>query len=183
MISRGGESLSSARGLLDRMAYSPEMQGRVASYTGPQSAQGLATGSRLELERLQNLQRASPRVGSETATNASDIAEGAGRVIDAGRKLARGDVIGLGIDWLRSRGINDATAQAMVETVLDPNGLSRTVDYIRARQGPSAAVQFLRQRQQLIQSVPTLQLTAQGAANASVPQVLSGVAAQEDQPQ
>lgn len=183
MISRGGESLSSARGLLDRVAYSPEMQGRVASYTGPQPAQNLATGARLELERLQNIQRASPRVGSETATNASDIAEGAGRVIDAGRKLARGDVIGLGIDWLRSRGINDATAQAMVETVLDPNGLSRTVDYIRARQGPNAAVQFLRQRQQLIQSVPTLQLTAQGAANASVPQLFSGVAAQEEQPQ
>lgn len=182
MISRGGESLSSARSLLDRMAYSPEMQGRVASYTGPQSAQGLATGARLELERLQNIQRASPRVGSETATNASDIAEGAGRIVEAGKKLARVDVIGLGIDWLRSRGINDATAQAMVETVLDPNGLSRTVDYIRARQGPSAAVQFLRQRQQLIQSVPTLQLTAQGAANASVPQVFSGVAAQEDRP-
>ena len=183
MIERGGESLSSARSLLDRAAYSPEMQGRIAQYTGPQSAQGLATGSRLELERLQNLQRASPRINSETATNTQDLAEGAGRVIDAGRKLARGDVLGVGIDWLRSRGISDATAQSMIETVLDPNGLSRAVDYIRAREGPGAAVRFLQERQQLIQSVPTLQIAAQNAANASLPQIFLGAAAQEDPPQ
>jgi hypothetical protein len=183
MIERGGESLSSARNLLERAAFSPEMQGRVASYTGPQSAQGLATGARLELERLKNLQRASPRIGSETATNASDIAEGAGAVVETLRKGAKGDVIGLGIDYLRSRGINDQQAQRIIETVLDPNGLAQTVAYIRARQGPSAAIQFLRERQQLIQSVPMLQITAQGGSGANLPQLVSGVAAQEEQPQ
>lgn len=183
MIERGGEGLSSARNLLERSAFSPEMQGRVASYTGPQSAEGLGTGARLELERLRNIQRASPRIGSESATNLSDIAEGAGRVIDTGRKALKGDVFGLGMDYLRSRGINDRVAQQMIETVLDPNGLSQTVAYIRARQGPGAAIQFLRERQQLIQSVPMLQITAQGAANADIPLIASGVAAQEEQPQ
>jgi hypothetical protein len=183
MIERGGESLSSARNLLERSAFSPEMQGRVASYTGPQSAEGLATGARLELERLKNIQRASPRIGSESLTNASDIAEGAGAVVETLRKGAKGDVIGLGLDYLRSRGITDQQAQRMIETVLDPNGLAQTVAYIRARQGPGAAIQFLRERQQLIQSVPMLQITAQGAANADLPLLASGVAAQEEQPQ
>lgn len=112
-----GENTGSAPGIARRIADAPEQQARNRALLGEQDATRLQDAMRLEGRMLQNASDISPRVGSKTAPLLADMAETGANTLG---KALRQDWVGLATDWLRSRGMNDRQAQALIEAVADP---------------------------------------------------------------
>lgn len=122
---KSGENVSAAPGVAKAIATAPEQQARNVALLGQEDAQRLQEAMRLEAMRVRNAQDIAPRFGSQTQNKAQDAAG----IANVGRQLVRGDWMGIGIDWLRSRGMNDRQAQALIEAALDP---ARTDEVINA---------------------------------------------------
>lgn len=120
-----GENVASAPGVARRIATAPEQQARNVALLGQQDAQRLQEAMRLEAMRVRNAQDIAPRAGSQTQPRTQDAANAAGAVV----RGIRGDWVGVGIDWLRSRGMSDAQAQSLIEAALDP---ARTDEVVNA---------------------------------------------------
>lgn len=142
---KAGESLGGAPGLARAIADAPEQQARNRSLLGPQDAGNLQNALRLEERAVRNANDVAPRVGSQTQNKLQDAAvlEGA---LQTGRKLLRQDYIGAGVDWLRSRGMSDRQAQALVEASIDPARLDAVIESLARQIGRNEAQRFLRYR-------------------------------------
>jgi len=119
-----GENTSAAPGVARRIANAPEQQARNRALLGEQDANRLQTAMAGEERLVRNAQDIAPRSGSQTQLRTQDAANMLGT---AGR-AARGDWVGVAIDWLKSRGMNDRQAQALIEAATDPR---RTDEIIR----------------------------------------------------
>ena len=65
-------------------------------------------------------------------------------------------------DWLRSRGMNDQQAQALVEMALDPQRTDQAIRLIAQRYGPQAARQAIQWRNAALPAI-----SAVGAVSSS----------------
>lgn len=119
-----GENTSAAPGVARRIANAPEQQARNRALLGEQDANRLQNAMAGEERLVRNAQDIAPRSGSQTQLRTQDAANMLGT---AGR-AARGDWAGVAMDWLKSRGMNDRQAQALIEAATDPR---RTDEIIR----------------------------------------------------
>lgn len=142
---KSGENPSSAPGVARALADAPEQQARNAALMGPDRARQLQDGMRLEESAVRNARDVAPRTGSGTHLNTSDAERLAGAAKAVGQGL-RGDWLGIGIDWLRSRGISDAQAEALVRLATDPARTDEFIQVATARLGAQRAQQFLQLR-------------------------------------
>lgn len=142
-----GESVGAAPGVARRIALAPEQQARNAALMGPERAQQLQQGMRLEERAVRNANDIAPRFGSQTQNKQQDAAGIASAVAQRGGQVMRGDPIGaawgVGMDWLKSRGMNDQQAEALVNMALDPAQTDRAIQIIAQRFGPQAAQQAI----------------------------------------
>ena len=151
---KAGESTGSAPGVARQIANAPEQQVRTAALAGPEGAQRLQQGMRLEERLVRNAGDVAPRTGSQTQNKAQDAADMMSGAVRVGGQIGRGDWLGAGIDWLRSRGMNDAQAERLVNMALDPAQVDHVMRLITARYGPQQAQRFRALRQTAL--VPAL---------------------------
>jgi hypothetical protein len=140
-----GESVASAPGVARRLSTAPEQRARNNALLGDR-APAFENAMRLEERTVQNARQVAPKTGSWTSQNEQDAARMAGAV-QVGRRILSGDKIGLAMDWLRSRGMNDQQAEALVRMATDPAQTDQAIALIAQRYGPQAAKQFLTLRQ------------------------------------
>jgi len=139
-----GESPGAAPGVARKIANAPEQQARSAALMGPERAEQLQTGMRLEERAVRNANDIAPRFGSQTQNKAQDAANMTAGVVQRGFQGMRdplGAAVGVGVDWLRSRGMNDAQAEQLVNMALDPAQTDQAIALIAQRFGPEAAQQ------------------------------------------
>lgn len=136
---RAGENTGAAPGVARQIANAPEQQARNRALLGDQRATQLQDAMRLEERRVRNANDIAPRFGSQTQNKAQDALETAART---GVNVARGNWVGIGMDWLRSRGMNDQQAEALVNMALDPAQTNQAIALIAQRFGPQARQQF-----------------------------------------
>lgn len=142
-----GESPSAAPGVARRLADAPEQRTRNAALLGDEGATQLQDAMRAEAQLVRNADDIAPRGGSQTQLRGQDASQVAADAVQAGAKVLRGDWVGLGVDWLRSRGMSDKMAESIVDMATDPKQLDEALSYVQARFGPDAARQFLEFRQ------------------------------------
>lgn len=144
-----GENPASAPGVARRLAEAPEQQARNAALMGPQRAGRFQEGLRMEGDALQNAQQVAPGRGSPSHLNISDEARLEGAV-SLGRQVASQGftraALSQGMDWLRSRGISDDQAEAIVRMAIDPQQTDQAIALIAQRLGEGEARQFLQWR-------------------------------------
>lgn len=126
-----GENVAAAPGVARRIATAPEQQARNAALLGQQDAERLQEAMRLEAMRVRNAQDIAPRAGSQTQLRTQEAANAAGTVV----RGLRGDWLGVGVDWLRSRGMSDTQAQDLIEAALDPARTDEVINALGQEQG------------------------------------------------
>jgi hypothetical protein len=137
-----GSGPTGARGVLESLA-SNEDQFRRAAALGA-DAPRLRARSEAELRVLQDAQRVSPRVGSETATNQADqAAEIGGAIGDVARGNLPGIMARLGRRFM-SRGFNDQQAEAISLAAMDPSRTREVIDMLATRMNRQEARSMLR---------------------------------------
>lgn len=145
-----GESPSAAPRFARDFANASEQQQRSAALMGEGRAKSLEDALRLEEQSLRNAFDVYPRGGAQTQLRSAEAEKLAGAV-DGAMKVGRGFMgdkrawIDLGLDWLRTRGLNDADAQRMVEMSIsrDPENIDRAIQYMM-QQGAAKSVPRLR---------------------------------------
>lgn len=160
-----GENPSSAAGVARRIAEAPEQQARNAALLGPEGAQNLQQGMRLEAQAVDNANMIAPRTGSWTQQNTADASRMAG-ALRVGGQLVRRDFLGLATDWLRSRGMSDDQARALIEMAVDPAQTDRAIEIIGGRYGQEGVQQLLQWRNAAVIGAAS---TASTAAAQSAP--------------
>lgn len=155
-----GENIGAAPGVARRLAVAPEQQARNRALMGPERAEQFQNSMALEERAVRNANDIAPRFGSQTQPRGQDAeaVEGAMRI---GGQLMRRDFIGIGMDWLRSRGMNDQQAQLLIEAVTDPSRLDDAIAYLERAYGPEEARQFLQLRNAA--TVGAISVGAQGS--------------------
>lgn len=151
---RAGESTGTAPGVARQIANAPEQQARNAALAGPETAEQLQTGMRLEERLVRNSNDVAPRFGTQTQNKGQDAAAMASGAIKVAGQAGRGEWLGIGIDWLRSRGMNDAQAERLVNLALDPAKVDDVMQLIARRYGRQQAQSFRALRQSAL--VPAL---------------------------
>lgn len=129
-----GENPAAAPGVAKRIAEASEQQARNAHLLGPQDAERLQQGMRMEARAVDNANMVAPRAGSSTHLNDVDAAKIAG-LAQVGQRALRHDWVGLGMDWLRSRGLSDRDAEALIQMATDPRQTDRAIGLIAQRAG------------------------------------------------
>ena len=148
-----GENVGSAPGVANRLAYAPEQRMRNAALLGddaPAFERGMATEARM----VQNASDISPRTGSQTQLRSQDaesLAEGV-RDVAAVATLEPTQIIGVVVNRLKTLGMTDRDAQALVEIATDPARLNEAIGYLEPRVGRMEAVDILR-KLRLVRSV------------------------------
>lgn len=160
---KAGENVASAPGVARQIANAPEQQARTAALAGPQRAQQLQDGMRLEERLVRNAGDIAPRFGSQTQNKAQDAAAMAKGALRVGGQVGRGDWLGIGLDWLRSRGMSDDQAERLVTLATDPSQVDHVIRALTAQYGDRAAQQFLAMRRAAMLGA----VSSVGAANAA----------------
>lgn len=137
-----GENISAAPGIARKIADTPEQQARNEALLGPARAERLQQGMRAEAQAVDNANMIAPGRGSPTHLNDQDAARTAG-MMQIGQRIIRRDVIGLAMDWLRTRGMDDNQAEALVRMATDPAQTEQAMQIIAQRLGPQPAREFL----------------------------------------
>lgn len=128
-LETAADTTGKAQALIRNIQTAPNQRERIAALYGDAGLRQLSEGVGAVGRQLETARNISPRAGSQTAVNMADMAnigETAGGIAQgaqAAARLARGDFLGLAVqasDWLKSRGINDADAQRLIELALDP---------------------------------------------------------------
>lgn len=119
-----------ARTTLDRMTGDQDF-GRRMGAIGV-DAPRVQARARAELDAVTRAQRISPRVGSETATNAQDAAGAAGLAMDVMTAPVR-TVFRGAVNRIVSRGFNDQEAEAVVQLAIDPARFDEAVNLLAQR--------------------------------------------------
>lgn len=128
---KSGESLGSAPGVADKLALAPEQQARNRALLGNQGAEQLQRGVATERDMYDRAQFVSPNTGSQTQPRGADAAQMAGKGIELAQAVGSGNpvsVVSTVLNWMKSGGLDDRTAQALVELSVDP---ARTAEAIR----------------------------------------------------
>lgn len=123
-IERASGEGAAAPSVARAIANTPEQQTRNLALLGQDDAVRLQDAMRLEAARVRNAQDIAPRFGAQSQPRAQDAANAAGTVV----RGLRGDWMGVGIDWLRSRGMNDRQAQDLIDAALDPDRTDEVVN-------------------------------------------------------
>lgn len=139
----GGQRASSM-GSMDQLASSQYARANLKAALGPEADQYLAH-VQARIDQARNAAEASPKGGSRTAVlgnDTSNIKAGIGAAASA----MRGDVVGLAgkaLDWLKTRGVSDADAQAFAQAAVDPSRVDGVIQALSRRYGRPVAVQYL----------------------------------------
>ncbi len=135
---RAGENIGSAPGIARQIANAPEQQARNAALLGADDATRLQDTFRAEAGLVEAGQQIAPRFGSQTQNKGQDaVTMGAG-VISNMVRTARGDGVGVALDWLRSRGVPDARAEEIVRIATDPARTDEAMQIIGSMGGLEA---------------------------------------------
>jgi hypothetical protein len=116
-----GSNPTGARGILESFSSDQDMARR-AQALGLDPAR-LRDRSQAELRMVENAQRVSPRVGSETSTNLADQAQAAADVMGGASELLTGRIPSFTTRlyrWATSIGFNDRQAEALALAAMDP---------------------------------------------------------------
>jgi len=115
-----GENPAQAPALARRLANAPEQQARNAALLGD-DAVPFQDAMRAEERLVRNASDIAPRSGSRTGINLGD-AEAFGQAAGTVGRAVRGDWIGVGMDFVKSRlnGLTDDLAEQLVVAATDP---------------------------------------------------------------
>lgn len=158
-----GGQRSSTFGSVDELATSEYAKANLRQALG-KAADPYLGYLNAKLSQVRNARMVDPNAGSRTAVLSNDLAgvlHGAAHAADVGVKMAKGDVVGLigkAANWLKTRGVSDAEAQALAKASVDPAALPRVLKQLENRMGRPAAMRYLH----VVKSVPVL--PAVGAA-------------------
>jgi hypothetical protein len=158
---KAGENVGAAPRVARAIATAPEQQARNAALMGPERAGRLQTAMGLEERLVRNANDIAPRFGTQSQNKAYDAAQMAGGAV---RGMVRGDWLGVGMDWLKSRGMNDAQAEALVNMALDPAQTDQAIALIGQRFGQGGAQQFIQWRNAALIGATGASSAAQTAA-------------------
>ncbi len=165
---RSGENVGSAVGVARRIANAPEQQQRNAALMGPERAQRLQQGARLEARAVTNAQDIAPSRGSSTFLNVEDgasLRQAAGAVGDVARGRW-GNLLGRAYDAWRSRGMSDDQIEQLVRIATDPGQTDAAIQAIAARLQPAQRQEFLQLRQAALVGATGVATTAGSPAAA-----------------
>lgn len=134
-LERQASTPAGAAGALDALANGRGQGQRSAALMGPSAANDLQRGAQVGRDLLMTGRNVNPRQGSETALNAVDQVglSAAGRGIGGALTGNPRQVMGAVVDWFRSRGMNDETAEEIVRLALDPNRVDEAIARLRTR--------------------------------------------------
>lgn len=126
-----------------------EPMSRISAYTGPEAAGRFADATRLELDRLQNIQSVAPGKGLKslavaeddlkTAHDASDISRAGTAALFGGKLHAA--FIGLKL-WARHMGMSDKEAELLGLMATDPTKTSQVIKALSSKYGVAKATKL-----------------------------------------
>lgn len=132
-IETAAGNTTTAPGVANRLAIPNTPTRQVMDATlGADDAERLARAARGERDLNRRAQRVNPGAGSPTAQNDRDFARAAGVGTDimSGRL---GSAAMRVVDMVRSRGFNDAQAEALLEAMTDPQRTNEVIDLLAER--------------------------------------------------
>jgi hypothetical protein len=142
-----GGQRSSTFGSIDELASSEYAKANLRQALGPEADRYLAHIS-ARVEQARNAGMVNPNAGSRTAVLENDLS-GVKKGVSAFASAARGDAGGLAMklgEWLLSRGVSEADAQALARAAVDPAQTQAVIRQLSSRYGAGTANQFLRLR-------------------------------------
>jgi hypothetical protein len=146
IIDQLGGQRSGSMGSLDTLSTSQYARKNLTTALGPDANKFLGyVGARLTA--LRNANDIAPRTGSQTASRLQDAAATGSTALKLGVKVAHSDVLGVAstaLDWLKSRGISDKTAEKVVRLSTDPTQVDQAIELLRSRYGANTAQGFKR---------------------------------------
>lgn len=162
---RSGESVANAPGVARRLSTAPEQRRRNAALLGD-AAPAFEAGMATEARMVQNAADISPRTGSQTqlrSQDAENLAEGVRDVmaVSTGEPTA---ILGVVANRLKTLGMSDRDAQALVEIATDPARLQEAIRYLEPRVGRMEAIDIIRK-------LRLTNVVAVGGASARAPAV------------
>lgn len=148
MQRRLGERISSAPSTA-KMFTADEPMSRIASYTGPKSAQKFSDATRLELERLNNINAVAPDKGLKSLAVAEDDLQTAHDLADVSRagiaSMFGGKLhaafIGMKL-WARHMGMNDKEAEILAQLAVDPTKTAQVIKALSGKYGVAKATKL-----------------------------------------
>lgn len=171
-----GENPASAPGFARRYALGAEPKARTDALIGPTQGNAFRNALSLEENALRNANDIAPRGGSQTALRGADAEAVDGAMSMAGKVATgnwRGAVIDVGLNWWRSRGFNNQTAEEFTMLAIDPRQTDAAIRYIEQKYGPQVAQQF--QQFTAVDAIRAARATGTGvaAANQNRPNALA----------
>lgn len=144
-----GENVAQAPALARRLANAPEQQARNAALLG-ENAVPFQDAMRAEEMLVRNASDIAPRSGSRTGVNLGD-AEAFGQAAGTVGRAVRGDWIGVGMDFVKSRlnGLTDDMAEQLVIAATDPGQTDRVLETLSRHVPRQEAIGIVNQLQQL----------------------------------
>lgn len=129
-VERQAGTQGQAPGVAQRLSNGREQGARTSALVGDAAPVQRAMGA--ELQTLRNAQGVSPAQGSPTSMNAQDAMGAAGAARDVVTMNVPG-LAGRAMNAIRSRGFNDAEAQAVVEAAIDPAQTDQLIGMLAER--------------------------------------------------
>jgi hypothetical protein len=134
-LERAAETPAGAQRALDALATGRGQQIRSEALLGPEGAAGLREGGVIGRRLMTTANNVNPRAGSNTVLNASDGAS----------NLVKGKPLAAALDFIRSRGISDQQAEAIVRLALDPAKTEEAISILAQRMPPQEARRIVSQ--------------------------------------
>lgn len=128
-----GENPSAAPGVARRLSTAPEQRARNEALLGDEAG-AFEAGMATEARMVQNATDISPRTGSQTQLRAQDAANLADGIRDV-TAIASGNpagILSVVLNRLRTAGMSDGDARALVELSVDPTRLNEAIAYLEA---------------------------------------------------
>jgi hypothetical protein len=153
---KSGENISTAATTARQIATAPEQQQRTAALIGPDRAQRLEQGMRLEARAIANAMDVNPKGGSSTFLNLENedkLREAGGVAMDViqGNKIG---LIGRVFEAMKKRGMTDEQIEELVRVSIDPNTTKENIEAIARALGPEGARPWLELRNSALIAAP-----------------------------
>jgi len=153
---KSGENISTAATTARQIATAPEQQQRTAALIGPDRAQRLEQGMRLEARAVANAMDVNPKGGSSTFLNLENedkLREAGGVAMDViqGNKIG---LIGRVFEAMKKRGMTDEQIEELVRVSIDPNTTKENIEAIARALGPEGARPWLELRNSALIAAP-----------------------------
>jgi hypothetical protein len=150
---RLGQGIGSAPGVAERFE-APAVKRRIGQFAGDDRAEALAEASRLELERLRNLQQVSPRrFGAQSSIAeqdaVSEAAQAGGDMLAIGGAVMTGRPAAAVVSslklWARGLGMSDKEAELIATIAVDPAQTKNVLRALTTKYGPAKATKIVTQ--------------------------------------